>query len=104
MSVGRRAGLYIAWADERDGDLVQLVCPSGRTKVGKFGGRCPWGPDRLPRLAEVLGYWARLVEDGVWAVGVDGVEEDAGWFDANVELANLNWDDVSEGTILEGNP
>ncbi len=96
VSVGRRAGLYVAWANERDGDLVQLVCPSGRTKVGEFGGPCPWGPSRLPRLAEVLGHWASLVEDGTWAVGEDGVEEDAGWFDAHVELANLNWDDISE--------
>ena len=95
-TVGRRAGLYVAWANERDGDLVQLVCPSGRTRAGEFGGPCPWGPSRLPRLAEVLGHWANLVEDGVWAVGEDGVEEDAGWFDAHVELTNLNWDDVSE--------
>jgi hypothetical protein len=37
-----------------------------------------------------------LVEDGVWAVGEDGVEEDAAWFDANKDLANLNWDDIGE--------
>ena len=95
-TVGRRPGLYVAWADERDGDVVQLVCPSGRTDAGKFSGPCPWGPSRLPRLAEVLGYWANLVEDGVWAVGEDGVEEDAGWFDSHLDLAKLNWDDVSE--------
>ncbi|KAK4152508.1 hypothetical protein C8A00DRAFT_44457 [Chaetomidium leptoderma] len=57
-TVGRRAGLYTEWADEREGDLVRL--------------------------------------DGVWAVGEDGVEEDATWFDSYVDLANLNWDDVSE--------
>jgi hypothetical protein len=27
-------------------------------------------------------------------VGEDGVEEDAAWFDFNVDLANLNWDDM----------
>jgi hypothetical protein len=93
-TVGRRAGLYTSWADQRDGDLVQLVCPSGRTNAGVFRAPCPWGPDRLPRLAEVLGHWANLVEDGVWVVGEDGVEEDAAWFDFNVDLANLNWDDM----------
>ncbi|KAK4157099.1 hypothetical protein C8A00DRAFT_12038 [Chaetomidium leptoderma] len=100
-TVGRRAGLYTSWADERNGDLVQLVCPSGRTNAGVFGGPCPWGPDRGPRLAEVLGHWANLVEDGVWAVGEDGVEEDgveedAAWFDEHVDLANLSWDHVIE--------
>ncbi|KAK4233040.1 hypothetical protein C8A03DRAFT_39277 [Achaetomium macrosporum] len=95
-TVGRRAGLYTSWADERDGDLVQLVCPSGRTNAGVFSGPCPWGPSRLPRLAEVLGNWANLVEDGVWAVDADGVKEDAVWFDSHLDLANLNWDDVSE--------
>jgi hypothetical protein len=95
-TVGRRAGLYTSWADQRDGDLVQLVCPSGRTNAGVFRAPCPWGPDRLPRLAEVLGHWANLVEDGIWAVGEDGVEEDAAWFDFNVDLANLNWDDMVE--------
>lgn len=95
-TVDRRAGLYTSWADERDGDLVQLVCPSGRTDAGSFVGRCPWGPDRLPQLAEVLGHWADLVEDGVWAVGNDGVVEDAMWWDMNGDAANMNWDDVME--------
>ncbi|KAH6841068.1 hypothetical protein B0I37DRAFT_419042 [Chaetomium sp. MPI-CAGE-AT-0009] len=92
-TIGRRAGLYTSWADERDGDLVQLVCPSGRTNAGVFGGACPWGPDRGPRLAEVLGHWANLVEDGVWKVGEDGVEEEGAWWDEHAELANLKWED-----------
>ena len=96
-AVGRRAGLYIAWADERDGDLVQLVWPSGRTRAREVGGPCAWGPSRLPRLADALAYWVGLVEEGVWALGEDGVEEDAGWFDSHVDLANLNWDDVYIG-------
>ncbi|KAG7286920.1 hypothetical protein NEMBOFW57_006420 [Staphylotrichum longicolle] len=62
-SVGRRAGLYIDFADDRDGDTVTLV----------------------------LGHWANLVEDGVWAVDEDGVKENAGWFDSHRDLANLNW-------------
>jgi hypothetical protein len=95
-TVDRRAGLYTSWSDERDGDLVQLVCPSGRTDASVFAGACLWGSDRLPRLAEVLGHWADLVEDGVWAVGRDGVVEDAAWWDLNVDAANLNWDDVVE--------
>ncbi|KAK3896680.1 hypothetical protein C8A05DRAFT_20398 [Staphylotrichum tortipilum] len=90
-SVGRRAGLYINFADDRDGDTVTLVCPSGQTKIGRFVGPCPWGPDRSPRLAEVLGHWANLVEDGVWTVGEDGVKEDAEWFDSHRDSANLDW-------------
>ncbi|KAK3307737.1 uncharacterized protein B0T15DRAFT_374495, partial [Chaetomium strumarium] len=80
-TVGRRAGLYTSWADEWDGDLVQLVCPSGRQNAGVFSGPCPWGPSRMPRLAELLGHWANLVEDGAWCIDADGVEEDAMWFD-----------------------
>jgi hypothetical protein len=95
-TVGRRAGLYTSWADERDGDLVQLVCPSWRQNAGVFSGPCPWGPTRMPRLAELLGHWANLVEDGVWEVDANGVKEDAVWFDSHLDLANLNWDDVLE--------
>ncbi|KAK3291675.1 uncharacterized protein B0H64DRAFT_367079 [Chaetomium fimeti] len=96
-TVNRHAGLHTSWANERDGDLVQLVCPSGRTDVGTvFDGRCPWGPDRLPRLAEVLGHWAGLVEEGVWTVGGDGVVEDGGWWEGNGDMARLGWDGVVE--------
>ncbi|KAK4103863.1 hypothetical protein N658DRAFT_465544 [Parathielavia hyrcaniae] len=95
VTVGRRPGLYTTFAEEQDGDLVQLVCPSGRTNAGVFSGLCPWGPSRPPRLAEMLGHWANLVENEVWAVNDDGVKEDAGWFDSYMELANLNWDDIS---------
>ncbi|KAK3902240.1 hypothetical protein C8A05DRAFT_34080 [Staphylotrichum tortipilum] len=74
-TVGRRAGLYTSWAEELDGDLVTVVCPSGWTQVVEIEGVCPWGPWRAPRLAEVLGRWAWLVEEGVWTVGDDDVEE-----------------------------
>lgn len=98
FTVGRRAGLYTEWADERDGDLVRLVCPSGRMDAVEFGGggggRCPWGYDRSPRLAEVLGHWADLVEEGVWAVGEDGVEGGTGWFEEHLDEARLSWDEA----------
>jgi hypothetical protein len=90
-SVGRRAGLYINFADDRDGDTVTLVCPSGQTEISRFVGPCLWGPDRSPRLTEVLYHWANLVEDGVWTVGEGGVTEDAGWFDSHRDLGNLDW-------------
>jgi hypothetical protein len=49
----------------------------------------------LPRrLAEVLGHWVDLVEDGVWAVEEDGVEEDAAWFDFCRSLAVKTVEDV----------
>lgn len=71
FTVARQAGLYTDLGD-LDGDLVRLICPSGRTSSCEFTGRCSWGPSRSPRLAELLNHWPSLVEDGVWAVCEDG--------------------------------
>ncbi|KAM7219832.1 hypothetical protein V8F06_004866 [Rhypophila decipiens] len=91
MAVDRRAGLYITFPGEWDGDLVQLVAPSGNTMVGMLRGRCPWGPDRQPRLAEILGHWAGLAEKEVWKVNGNGVAEGGDWFEKNTNLGNMDW-------------
>ncbi|KAM7201226.1 hypothetical protein V8F20_004972 [Naviculisporaceae sp. PSN 640] len=97
FTLGRRAGLYAMYWSEWDGDLVTLVAPSGNTEVGRFKNRCPWGPDRGARLAEILGHWAGLVERGAWRVGENGVVEGAGWFEENVDLGDLDWRDIKDG-------
>jgi len=87
----RRTGLYTHWDTDEDGDHVQLLAPSGRTDICEFGNRCPWGPHRFVRLAEILAHWATLVENGTWEVDGDGVKGPSDWFDANMELAKLKW-------------
>lgn len=78
FTLDRRAGVYVyPHPESGGGGSVVVVEGSGRDDWGQWGGRCPWGPGSPARLAEVLGRWKGLVEDGSWRVGAEGVE--GGW-------------------------
>lgn len=94
FTVSRQAGLYVI-PEVTESDTVQLITSSGLTTAGEFRGRCPWGENRPPRLAEIFGHWASLVENGTWAVAADGVAEDHNWFDRHAMDAKLDWHDHS---------
>lgn len=94
FTVARQAGLYTDLGD-LDGDSVWLICSSGRKSPWEFTGTCPWGPSRSPQLAELLNYWASLVEDCVWAVCEDGVEEDPNRVDSHQSMGKLEWNHIN---------
>lgn len=92
FTVGRQAGLYVI-PEVTDSDTVHLITSSGLSTAGAFSGRCPWAESRPPRLAEILGHWASLVESDTWAVAADGVAEDHEWFSRHLGEARLDWHD-----------
>lgn len=96
------SGLY-SWAGYLSGDAVRLVLPypigeNGWVREGNDDqptdeiredgvpdyrvqndalyqyGECPFFPDHLPTLSVILNNWKRLIEEGKWQVGPDGVE------------------------------
>lgn len=100
--VNDTSGLY-GWPDYLSGDAVRLVLPSpigangwvregndeftteehraegvpdGRVQNDALYqyGWCPFLPRHLPTFSVILNNWKRLIEDGVWKVGPDGVE------------------------------
>lgn len=97
------SGLYV-WPDYLSGDAAQLVLPSPiggngwvldgnddyTTEEYRAGdgvpdlkiqndalyqhGWCPFLPRHLPTFSIILNNWKKLIEEGVWQVGPDGVE------------------------------
>ncbi|KAK3995242.1 hypothetical protein QBC44DRAFT_366768 [Cladorrhinum sp. PSN332] len=97
MTLNGRVGLYVeGWG--RDADVVRLVTSGGDKGTCQFKKQCPWGPDRLARLAEVLAQRTWLIENGKWTVGDEGVIDEPEWFDdgAHADLAGLGWKEFND--------
>lgn len=92
FTVNRHAGLY-AYPTQGSADTICMIQPSGSTGTCRFKTRCPWGPSRYPRVAEVLRHWTLLVENGTWMVDEDGIAGDHCWFDEHASRTQLDWRD-----------
>ncbi|KAF1815498.1 hypothetical protein P152DRAFT_187095 [Eremomyces bilateralis CBS 781.70] len=81
FTVARRAGLYTT-PDAYCADGVKLVDSVGSSReiLRYRPPHCPWGPNRYPRLADILQKWAELVQNKVWVVDHDGVKTSIDWF------------------------
>ncbi|KAI1439554.1 hypothetical protein F5Y02DRAFT_62874 [Annulohypoxylon stygium] len=88
FTVNRQSGLYIM-PDVGHSDLVRFVASSGLCTACEFQSPCRWDPHREPRLAEVFDHWTSLVENGIWAVGINGVSTDHSWFTAYTSRAQI---------------
>ena len=93
FTVNRMAGLYLE-LDHVHGDVTQLIGQSGSTSTCKFSSRCPWGPSRSPRLAELLRHWKSLVEVGNRSVNENGIVPSIEWFDHHRSETQLHWKDT----------
>lgn len=71
--VNNTTELYI-WPNYLSGDAVRLILLSHRLEWIGAGRECPFLPDYLPTLSVILKNWKRLIKEGRWRVGPDGME------------------------------